>query len=309
MRKSILFIGSMLIFILGGCLHWSLEEDLAPQEKEFLSQVQYIITAQEKDNFLHLPPGKREAFIQSFWKKRDPDPETEVNEFKEQHLRRIDEANRLFTKNGKLEDRGMVHIMLGPPEAKEQYPDGEFPGDYPHEVWRYGFFRIFFYDLKWSGDYKLLPESARQLAAATRGPEEFAPGMRGRGPEEFSPGRKMPGPKLDQELDFRLELNEAEKKLIIRIPWSSLRFQAQGQSLSTTLDFLLEVKNPKGVLLRSEKKEYPLSFEEREFRSLKVPDYVIEWSLSLEKGNYNVAVTLENRPFRDKATRTLEVVW
>ena len=62
-----------------------------------------------------------------FWKKRDPDPDTEENEFKTQYFQRIDEANHLFTDGGEpgwLQDRGRIYILLGPPADREVYPRG-----------------------------------------------------------------------------------------------------------------------------------------------------------------------------------------
>lgn len=56
--------------------------------------------------------------MEEFWKKRDPTPETETNEFKNEYFVRIGEANRFFTEaaeSGWLQDRGRVDILLGPP--------------------------------------------------------------------------------------------------------------------------------------------------------------------------------------------------
>jgi len=56
--------------------------------------------------------------VEEFWKKRDPTPETETNEFKNEYFVRIGEANRFFTEAaepGWLQDRGRVDILLGPP--------------------------------------------------------------------------------------------------------------------------------------------------------------------------------------------------
>jgi len=122
---SLLFFFSFSIF--SSCITYKLEKALDPESKEFLSKARYIISKQERKIFLNLPPSEREAFIEEFWKKRDPDPYTEENEFKEQYLARIEMANRLFKGGGSpgwLQDRGRIYILFGPPDRRDQYPRG-----------------------------------------------------------------------------------------------------------------------------------------------------------------------------------------
>jgi len=69
---SLLFFFSFSIF--SSCITYKLEKALDPESKEFLSKARYIISKQERKIFLNLPPSEREAFIEEFWKKRDPDP-------------------------------------------------------------------------------------------------------------------------------------------------------------------------------------------------------------------------------------------
>jgi GWxTD domain-containing protein len=78
-----------------------------------------------------------ERFIEQFWLRRDPTPETLRNEFKEEHYRRIAYANGHFNSSvpGWKTDRGGIYIMYGPPDEIEAHP-----GDsrlYPFEAWRY----------------------------------------------------------------------------------------------------------------------------------------------------------------------------
>ncbi len=61
----------------------------------------------------------------TYGRKKVPNPYTEENEFKEQYFNRIEGANRLFMEVGSagwLQDRGRIHILLGPPDQKEIYP-------------------------------------------------------------------------------------------------------------------------------------------------------------------------------------------
>lgn len=113
--------------------------------------VVYIITEEERQVFEKLTtPEEKERFIEQFWTRRDPDPRTAVNEFKEEHYRRIAYANGHFfwSKPGWMTDRGRIYIIHGPPDEIESHPAGG-PYDrpiwegggttvtYPFEVWRY----------------------------------------------------------------------------------------------------------------------------------------------------------------------------
>lgn len=94
--------------------------------------VVYIITAEERAAFLKLgTKQEREEFIQQFWQRRDPTPGTAENEFKDEHYRRIAQANLRFpTATGKAgwkTDRGRIYILYGPPD---EIDDHTSPGSY-----------------------------------------------------------------------------------------------------------------------------------------------------------------------------------
>ena len=115
------------------------------------TDVLYIISPQEKDIFEKLSTGEeKDHFIEQFWFRRDPDPRTAVNEFKEEHYRRIAYANEKYHSGieGWRTDRGMIYILFGPPDGLEKHPEGgtyqrkweEGGGQtytYPFEVWFY----------------------------------------------------------------------------------------------------------------------------------------------------------------------------
>ena len=92
---------SVIMFVLLGLLSCSssrhLVKKLPDKHREFLSKVRFIISKQEKRDFLNLASEEeQQIFIKEFWKKRDPDPETETNEFKEAYFDRITKANKLL---------------------------------------------------------------------------------------------------------------------------------------------------------------------------------------------------------------------
>jgi len=144
--------------------------------KKWLQDVHYIITDKEKAVFKKLKtPAEKEKFIEEFWKRRDPDPRTPENEYKEEFYRRIAYADDHFSagKKGSLTDRGMVYIKFGPPDEIISHPSGgryfrqvwEGSGStvaYPFEIWRYRYIpgigpdvEIEFVDKSFSGNYEI----------------------------------------------------------------------------------------------------------------------------------------------------------
>ena len=103
-------------------------------------EVVYIISAREKEFFLNLEAmEERDAFVAAFWRRRDPDPLTEINEFREEHYRRIDYANLRLGGEAAIPgwktDRGRMYIILGEPRDRSNFRN--VGGIYPAEVWFY----------------------------------------------------------------------------------------------------------------------------------------------------------------------------
>lgn len=117
------------------------DKDLSEKHRKWLEEdVTYIITPTEKDVFSQLETEReRDRFIKAFWKHRDPTPETQENEYKKEHYRRIQYANNNLGRSspgpGWKTDRGRMYIILGPPKDIEKYT-GE-AGIYNLEVWFY----------------------------------------------------------------------------------------------------------------------------------------------------------------------------
>ena len=105
-----------------------LEKELATPYKKWLEEeVPYIITDEERSAFLQLQTNEeREQFIEAFWQRRDPTPDTVENEFKEEHYRRIAYANEHFSSGipGWRTDRGRIYIMWGPADEIETHSAG-----------------------------------------------------------------------------------------------------------------------------------------------------------------------------------------
>lgn len=138
--------------------------------------VAYIITDDEKRAWKKLATDEeREQFIEQFWRRRDPDPDTEVNEYLEEHYERVAYSNQHFTSGipGWKTDRGRIYIMYGPPNEKETHPSGglydrpSYEGGgstttYPFETWFYRYLpgigsgiEIEFVDPTGTGEYRI----------------------------------------------------------------------------------------------------------------------------------------------------------
>jgi GWxTD domain-containing protein len=155
----------------------ALKQELSKTYKKWLDEdVAYIISDDERKAFKQLSNDEeRDQFIEAFWQRRDPTPDTEENEFKEEHYRRIEYANEHFAAGipGWKADRGRMYIMYGPADEIESHPSGgtyERPTEegggetstFPFETWRYRYIEgigqeviIEFVDTCMCGDYHM----------------------------------------------------------------------------------------------------------------------------------------------------------
>jgi GWxTD domain-containing protein len=155
----------------------ALKIELSKTYKKWLNEdVVWIITDEERAAFKQLSNDEeRDNFIEAFWQRRDPTPDTEENEYKEEHYRRIAYANEHFAAGipGWKSDRGRMYIMYGPADEIDAHPSGgsyerpmeEGGGEtstFPFETWRYRYLEgigqevmIEFVDTCMCGDYHM----------------------------------------------------------------------------------------------------------------------------------------------------------
>jgi GWxTD domain-containing protein len=155
----------------------NVKPELRKVYKDWLDKdVAYIITDEERKAFKKLQTDdERERFIEEFWRRRDPDPDTDENEFREEYYERIAYANEHFASGipGWKTDRGRIYIMYGKPDEKESHPSGgsyqreSYEGGgqtstYPFERWFYRYLpgvgsgvEIEFVDPTGSGEYRI----------------------------------------------------------------------------------------------------------------------------------------------------------
>lgn len=284
MKKPI-YASFLLIFsfLFVSCASYRMQKNLDPESREFISKVRYIITKKERKVFLNLPESEREAFIEEFWKSRDPDPDTEENEYKDEYFKRIEEANHLFKEGspGWLQDRGRVYILLGPPWERQTYPRGINFYDKPEEIWYYGWFVIRFVDNDWSGEYRLVPDSSWQIA-------------------ELNKAQMVLQPKgSDQKYPFEFDLKvkkTAENEVIIQVgvPYKNIWFEEQEGQLKAALKLVMEISDPSEKIVWDHNKSYPIDLTEEELKEIMVKNHTIEIRVKLKPGKYTFSAELTN---------------
>jgi GWxTD domain-containing protein len=130
----------------------NVKPELKESYKKWLNNdVDYIITDEERKAFKALATDEeRENFIENFWRRRDPNPDTEENEYRDEYYERIAYANEHYASGipGWKTDRGRVYITWGKPDGVESHPSGgnydrpSYEGGgststYPFETWFY----------------------------------------------------------------------------------------------------------------------------------------------------------------------------
>ena len=154
-----------------------LKQELKGSYKKWVDQdVRWIITDQELQAFKSLSNDEeRDQFIENFWLRRNPNPDSPENEYRDEYYRRIAYANEHFPagKPGWMTDRGHIYIAFGKPDSIDSHPSG---GNYerpmeegggststcPFEVWHYRYLEgvgdnidVEFVDSCMCGDYHM----------------------------------------------------------------------------------------------------------------------------------------------------------
>lgn len=285
------------LLLLSSCRLYNLEKKLPPKDQEWLSVVRYTITPEERKVFIELPRSEREKFKEEFWKKRDPYPTTEDNEFKTEYYRRIEYANKYFVggRPGYLQDRGRIYILFGPPSQKSRYPGGSPP----YEIWYYGQFPIIFEDRYYNGDYQLvttnlaiLHEIGSALATIRKGQEKQI--------AEYDAGKAL------FDVDLKIEKSAGnEAVLSIEIPYKKIWFTAKDETLETTLELSLEVLDSNQETVWQYQKDHFISLTEIELQKKINETYSIQIPIPFTKGKYSLLLVIINKTGEEEIKKTL----
>jgi len=212
--------------------------------KTWLEQdVAWIIADEERSAFNLLKDDEeRDLFVEAFWSRRDPTPDTYENEFKEEHYRRIVYANDHFGASlaGWKTDRGRIFIVFGPPDqivsgpasqCGEQFKDDEGNSQFASESWCYRYLEgigidvvVHFVDVCDCGDYRMtMPSTLRRALLYTPHPVY-----------ETLRGPTDPRLYIKTSTAPRLRFKDLEAKLNSNLNWHVLPFEVRTDVLKAT---------------------------------------------------------------------------
>lgn len=272
--------------------------DLKAEYQDFVSSVRYIISKQEKKKFYSLATdNERDLFIEKFWLKRDPDPGTRENEYKEDYYKRIEDANHLFKGERKgegwLTDRGRVFVILGEPDFR-RFNHGQINSsptnrrwyEYPHEIWMYGLYPIYFIDRNESGTFELVPQSARMFSQMVYASNRLN-----------KPYRKVKKTPFGFHA-FVGKKDDKSRLIRVRLPYNNILFIQEKENFIAKLDFSLAIYNSKDDIVQDFTHLHTISISEAKLEELDTEDeYIIEIPLKeeLSPGKYELRVILESK--------------
>ena len=310
------FTATSFLFLFSSCRLYRLEKKLNPVNAEFLSKVRYIITRKERKIFLELPDSEKKAFRENFWEIRDPDPDTDENEFKMEYFNRIETANELFVSDGIpgwLTDRGRIYILFGPPYERMTYAMGSASGNRSREIWYYGTFPVVFIDSENTGQFKLVTYDLTSLRSlnlnylhAISKAQNQARGI----PEET---------KDFFDFNWRIKKyiiaeNRIEGTIEIDIPYNVIWLNAEGEILKTVLDVELELKDSEDNIIWRHEDAFEIAAKDEELGKLKGKKYKIEIpfildqnSTGLPQGRNLLYAVVRNRSGNEEAKKVMEV--
>ena len=249
------------------------------------------MTTAEEDIFLHLPDlDARRGFMKEFWERRDPDPATEQNEFREELERRLEYVSNRFREGGKgiNTDRGRIYFYLGAPDKAEEYmepPDSARVG--PILVWYYYRYDVgvLFYDVRGDATYtiqEIIGDLSSALDMARLG-------------ETFTGGR-APSKYISFDLVYDLE----RKEFRATVPLRGLSFQETGDLLRIEFDFSFSIYLGAGASKDEFKETRVLEGKAEELEKMKTAAFTFPRALPPGKAYVDVILATRNGDVRSR---------
>jgi GWxTD domain-containing protein len=292
----------LFVFSLVGC-GGGPKIKLDPASKNFYETARLIMSKQEKKIFDHLPDKEsREAFIKEFWSRRDPDPDTEENEFKEEFYRRIEYANSHFLEGGPgwNTDRGRMYVYFGDPDRRDQAPmlsSSNLKGWILWVYYRYGF-AVYFFDRRGDGQYVLEPAPA-ELGGSLYG--DFSDAIEeaklGYLPHEDSLAKKF--------MNFKVDYDKQDGEFLVSLPTDALVFKEEESVLNLDLDFSFVIYEE--TTAAKEEMQHSEHFETTEDEILNRKEITFTIPKKLMPGKYFVDVVINVKPDMGKVRKIFDI--
>jgi len=273
------FLGPALLLAVlaagAACKTMAMEKKLPPARADFLSKVGYIITKAERKIFLELPDAGRDDFIEEFWQRRDPDPETPVNEYRLEYEARVKRAGELFHGEGRpgwLTDRGRIYILFGPPSERLTYP--MVASGACQEIWYYGNFPVVFVDEQCQGSYVMRAINLAHLQELNIAQGHFQ--------KTFEQDKRF----FDYDVSLARTSATAEAfegRVFVDIPYNTIWFTFKEGRLETTFDVQIEISDESGTIVWQAAESFPLLLEEKQLTQNRKGRFRMEFPLRIDK--------------------------
>jgi GWxTD domain-containing protein len=310
---------------------------LDARSQQFLDYIGYIILSVEEKIFREMPPEDRGEFIRDFWARRDTDPSTPINEFRQAYYTRLATADKAFRagKPGRKTDRGRVYILLGRPTNILRKAMGDVPyegGNFvtassletgtltekPTEIWVYdnypeifaGPLRLVFVDHHGTGEYKLTTKveiTAFSMADPTWDEPDMAKyqwqgeiEMDGRGYEALAI--------FDYNVSLETEKGKVSSfiSLSIDVPYSRVGIRQEGENYICDLIISAEVIDSQNLRVSQKGEPFSRTLSKKQLKDMIKKKVQIhkEWDFSLPPGKNLVYVSVTDS-VRGKKLRKL----
>lgn len=303
LRCVVQFISVFLVLGLAACVSRR-EITLDPESQDFYETAYLIMTKQEKNIFNHLPDKEsRKEFIEDFWAKRDPNPDTEENEYKEEFFRRIEYANKRFNEGtpGWKTDRGRIYILLGPPDKFDEiftHSEVDHAGNPIRGsilLWIYYRYNlgIKFVDASGMNHFKMDP----YYGIAGSLPDAIEMAKLGVSYENTGPGSKL--------VNFKAEYDRDKKEIVVLIPVKNLVFVEEEGILKADFEFEFHIYERKG--LKKDRFKAVKSFAEPENDVLEMDEIVFTFPYETAPGRYYLDVIIIGKKDIGKTRRIFEI--
>jgi len=282
MKRSLLAVLVVLVFM-NACATQGARIERDPYYESFYEKARLIMTKEEIQIYKHLPDTKaKDEFIDEFWKKRDPFPETQENENKTEFERRIAYANRWFKENRAMgrgwdTPRGRIMLQLGEPDNRylsDMINDPSIKG-YEHWIYYYYQLELIFVDSNGFGEFKLRNWPAELLTSIDRA--KFTLNLTDREAMKNA---------------FSFETKYQDGQIVIAIPLNKIHFREVENTIQA--DYKISVYVYREYLkIDSPIFTKQLSYPKDRIPSEKMLEFYLPYQIS-KKGKYYFDVLLED---------------
>jgi GWxTD domain-containing protein len=252
---------------------YAAKSKLPKARREWLTKVGYIISKEERKIFTELPDSERDDFVAQFWKRRDPTPDTERNEFKIEYEDRVAKAEIMFRGEGRpgwQTDRGRIFVLFGPPSERLTYPMDA--SGFCREVWYYGSFPVIFIDQHCSGYFVLTAINLEHLQELNIAQGYFQ--------KTYTENKKL----FDYEVSMiktRAEAGVYEGKVFVDIPYDTIWFNFKDGRLETSFEVHIEISKQNGDMVWQVEDTFPLAIAEKDLVENRKARYRMEFPLRI----------------------------